>query len=239
MKLLYTILVFTFAVNICLGQVGIKTTNPQKALHIGGTTSTIRVDGLNATNNTTQFVAGEDNRVHVNTNGNLVLDAKPYTPKLLVDLGNNLVGTAKEIKTDNVGARITKDLKSGTFIIDKKGNYKINFAISVDQIKRRVDPANGKYWLIDGDAKLITVNCFIDGNLVCQAAKIYMSKNVGNPNNQVALGVLTLEAKAFVFLNTTGNHTYKLQGVLEGETKGVRADFGNPSKYNTFQIIGY
>ena len=64
--------------NICLGQttgVGINETVPEQKLHLGSQTGTIRVDGLNGTNNEYNGnVAGQTYPVYVDSNGDLTLE---------------------------------------------------------------------------------------------------------------------------------------------------------------------
>jgi len=64
------IFIFFISFSTIYGQVGINTTNPQEALHIGGTTGTIRVESLSASYN--DYNGGD-----VNNNGNMSDDKYP------------------------------------------------------------------------------------------------------------------------------------------------------------------
>ena len=55
----------TFYSLLSIGQVGINNTNPQQELHVSGTNSTIRIEGLNATNNPLNLGPNEIGRAHV------------------------------------------------------------------------------------------------------------------------------------------------------------------------------
>ena len=59
---------FSIAQNI-----GINTPTPAEQVHVAGATSTIRIDGLDATNNVKNLGAGSSSRVYVNAAGDLVL----------------------------------------------------------------------------------------------------------------------------------------------------------------------
>lgn len=60
-------------------QVGIGTNNPQETLHIAGTTSTIRIEGLDALNNPQNLGSSELTPVYVDYKGNLTLTKPTYT----------------------------------------------------------------------------------------------------------------------------------------------------------------
>jgi len=68
--------------SICFGQtsgVGINELTPEQQLHLGSQTGTIRVDGLNSTNN--GFNGGEVDRtypLYVDANGDMTLDVSAY-----------------------------------------------------------------------------------------------------------------------------------------------------------------
>ena len=51
MRKIINILIVSLIATTTFAQVGIGTTNPQEDLHISGTTSSIRIESLNSTNN--------------------------------------------------------------------------------------------------------------------------------------------------------------------------------------------
>jgi len=89
MKKLYTIALLTLPF-LGFSQVGINTTSPQEALHIGGTTSKVRIDGLNTTNNINNLGAGSSSRVYANANGDLVLGSYSRNVAILFDSADYL-----------------------------------------------------------------------------------------------------------------------------------------------------
>ncbi len=72
------ILLFLLFTGVSFGQVGIGTILPQEDLHIGGTDSTIRIDGLNSINNPDNN--GISTNLLIDGQGNLVLG--PSTNKI-------------------------------------------------------------------------------------------------------------------------------------------------------------
>jgi len=63
------------ASSFAIAQVGIGTTNPQKELHIAGTTSTIRIEKLNSVNSAAFNDGVKISPVFVDGNGDLTLDS--------------------------------------------------------------------------------------------------------------------------------------------------------------------
>ena len=78
------------ATSLSLAQVGINTTTPQEELHIEGATSTIRVEGLNLTNNNLNLGTIENTRVYVDTDGDLVLGTGSTDIEVLFNPANYL-----------------------------------------------------------------------------------------------------------------------------------------------------
>lgn len=75
MKHIYLLFLSAFTASYC--QVGIGTANPQQILHVAGGNSTIRIEGLDAVNNTLNNVTSLT-PVYVTNNGNLTLDPPSY-----------------------------------------------------------------------------------------------------------------------------------------------------------------
>lgn len=71
-------------------QVGINTNTPLEELHVAGNTSNIRIEGLNATNNTANLGAGNSTRVFVDGDGDLVLGAAKNNIEVLFNPFNYL-----------------------------------------------------------------------------------------------------------------------------------------------------
>lgn len=79
--------------------VGINEENPQQTLHLGSSTGTIRVDGLNSTNNT--YNGGEVDKtypLYVNHNGDMTLETSAY---------NNSDGNDAYLSTDPINSEVS------------------------------------------------------------------------------------------------------------------------------------
>lgn len=79
---------FSIAQNI-----GINTPMPAQQVHVAGSTSTIRIDGLDATNNVKNLGAGSSSRVYVNAAGDLVLGDATNNVEVIFDNANYLDDT--------------------------------------------------------------------------------------------------------------------------------------------------
>mgnify|MGYP006206653581 FL=1 len=75
----YYLLLITFCSIFTFGQVGVGTTNPQESLHIGGNTSTIRIEGLDQFNDPLNLGATALTPVFVDNQGNFTLVKPGYT----------------------------------------------------------------------------------------------------------------------------------------------------------------
>ena len=89
MKKYYTLFIFAYC-STFFGQVGVNTTNPQEELHVGGSNSTIRVDGLNTPNNINNLGAASSTPVYVDADGDLVLGTLADNVEILFDSENYL-----------------------------------------------------------------------------------------------------------------------------------------------------
>jgi hypothetical protein len=78
MKKHYLLLVMLCSI-FTFGQVGVGTTTPQESLHIGGNTSTIRIEGLDQFNDPLNLGATELTPVFVDNQGNFTLVKPSYT----------------------------------------------------------------------------------------------------------------------------------------------------------------
>lgn len=94
MKSLYLYLTVLLASFSNAQNVGINTTTPQEELHIAGETSTIRVEGLDETNNINNLGQLSTSKVFVNEFGDLVLGEMTDNVQLIFDSENYLQDVA-------------------------------------------------------------------------------------------------------------------------------------------------
>lgn len=142
-------LLFLFSTFLAIAQVGVNTTNPQEELHIAGANSTIRVEGLNATNNPLNLGEAENTRVYVNSSGDLVLNTIPTNIEVLFNPANYLAdpldtggADTNQVNQTGVGSGYSeagwpRQIGPGlsTFTLTKPAIVEINYAISYEIYK--------------------------------------------------------------------------------------------------------
>lgn len=89
-KISLTSILCIFCNFIISQNVGINTVNPQEELHVAGSNSNIRVEGLNEANNPNNLGTLSTSKVFVNEFGDLVLGELEDNVELIFDSGNYL-----------------------------------------------------------------------------------------------------------------------------------------------------
>lgn len=142
----------------CSAQVGIKTTNPQQGLHVGGTNSTVKVDGLSYPANPNNLGPGSSSRVFVDASGDLVLGTKDNNIAILFDSENYLKDDSEPsinlITQHGYGdgftyAGIPRDIPNSTFTLTQPAIIEINYSVSWNIEKNANQRVN------DGHARVI------------------------------------------------------------------------------------
>ena len=116
--------------------VGINEDNPQQALHLGSSTGTIRVDGLNAANN--NYNGGELDKtypLYVDNNGDMTLQTTAY---------NNSDGNDAFLSTDPINSEVSItlaqandgyeviEITSYDFTVDRNTILEIKYSLSIE-----------------------------------------------------------------------------------------------------------
>jgi len=92
-KLFSLVILTFFSTTLMHAQIGIGTTNPLEDLHISGNNSTLRIDGINATNNSNNLANvtnGKNAIASADENGNIVLQSLPAGIDVLLNAKNFL-----------------------------------------------------------------------------------------------------------------------------------------------------
>lgn len=139
MKKLYImplIILLNFTLHAQVSGVGVGTTNPQQKLHLGSQTGTIRVDGLNSTNNT--FNGGGADQtypVYADHNGDLTLKISAFQNSDGSDAyttaainGTVAITTAQ---SPNDGYE-TVEITSYTFTVARNTTLEMKYSLSVE-----------------------------------------------------------------------------------------------------------
>lgn len=140
------VIIFTFSSLVTIAQVGVNTNTPQEELHVSGSTSTIRIEGLNAVNNPLNLGVNENTRVYANSNGDLVLNNVPANIEVLFNPANYL---ADPLDTGGADSNVVGQTGTGsgysyagwprqtgpglsTFTLTRPAIVEINYSITYD-----------------------------------------------------------------------------------------------------------
>ncbi len=207
-------------------QVGIGTTDPLQQLHIAGSNSTIRVEGLDSINNLNNNGV-DDVSVLVNSNGDFVL-GQPATDSEVDIQGGTLISPSVTFSS-GTGAWMTQTLASGNFNLTSERWVNGVYEIAVSNILR----SNGSV-ISDGAPRQLSVFLYVDGQQVSRDSKIYTSST---SSGTIVTGYVILGGNFYQKL-TPGNHTYQIVGAIFGGSHSIRASFGGASIIDRLQIIG-
>ncbi|MCC4212862.1 hypothetical protein [Leeuwenhoekiella parthenopeia] len=208
------------------GNVGISNTAPKEKLHISGNTSTIRVDGLNTTNNTTNVV-GDPMPVYVDDNGTMVLRPSLVQTYMPVDVYNFTTGNT--ISSSN-GGGVTTTLYTSTFTLTQQSLVFINYQFSAQLFR------NGGGAITDGKPRLFRGWVEVNGDTNRPLA--YDTGTYANrpdSSGTYANGFYYLSGSTYVQL-PAGTHTVRLFGLGYGGNFDYQILFGG-TDYEHFQII--
>lgn len=249
MKLIHTIRYSTllgFISIISLAQnVGINTTNPQQKLEIAGTVNvidtnigttgvklvqpTIRIDGLNSTNNSTVFSGADTvNPLYVDANGNTI------TIKGVEAYNNTQPGTDAIITPVTLTANpsgVTANLVTVSFTLNQASIVNISSMLSAN-----VKNSSGAE-LVDGRARLIGAGFYFTAKPAAETTIVLNSTtaNESIPFTNFTSGSVSSQLKISPSLEMVlpaGNYTVALRGIVNGATPT-----GSPNFYPANQAI--
>lgn len=221
-KLYFTcILVLVFSsLKAQLSGVGIGTTNPQQKLHLGSSTGTIRVDGLNSPNNPYNG-GGVDKTypLYVNENGDMTLSLSTFQNSDGTDAitsSTPLSATSLSMAAGSmpIGFRSTVILPY-TITVNRNAILEVKYNISFEVLK------NAATKVKDNRPRNITTFYTLDAPALLaatprygQAAKCYYNNNdlVATPVN-AAQGIMYNCSTTYITL-TPGTHTLRFYGTL-------------------------
>ena len=141
-KLLYFNLLIGLMSYAQTSGVGINETNPEQALHLGSQTGTIRVDGLNSTNNS--YNGGELDKtypLYVDNNGDMTLQTTAY---------NNSDGNDAFLSTDPINSEVSItlaqandgyeviEITSYDFTVDRNTILEIKYSLSIEVFRNNL-----------------------------------------------------------------------------------------------------
>lgn len=201
--------------------VGINKDNPQQALHLGSQTGTIRVEGLNSTNNS--FNGGGTDKtypVYVDHNGDLTLKVSAFQNSdgsdayTTTGVNGNLSITTAQVPNDGYE---TVEITSYTFTVARNTTLEIKYSLSIEVF------ANSSLTIIkDQYARNITNFFTLDAPTLTSttrryapSSKCYFNRNdiVLNPTAapDAATGFIYNSGTTYMTL-TPGTHTIRFYG---------------------------
>lgn len=221
--LLITILLGTFTGYSQVQGVGINEDNPQQTLHLGSQTGTIRVDGLNSTNNS--FNGGGVDQtypLYVDHNGDLTLKVSAFQNSDGADayttaaINGTVTITTAQLPNDGYE---TVEITSYTFTVARNTTLEIKYSLSVE-----VFQDNALTIIKDAYARNITNFFTLDTPTLTSttrryapSSKCYFNRNDAATNPaaapDAATGYIYNSGTTYMYL-TPGVHTVRFYGTI-------------------------
>ena len=216
------ILTFLMATAVSNAQVGIGTTNPQQELHIAGTNSTIRVEGLNATNNPNNTGGTDTFPVHVDANGDFVIPNAPSTVEQLVNVFDPMPSVINLQTQANSGYN-SIELYNRSFTLTKTALVIINYTQGYD-----VQSYNNTTYVSDSRAKMIQSWFYLGDGTTPDFTKLYgnYGQSYTNTNGNTATGYMYNSGTASILL-TPGTYSIHVYGGVFGGSFTAAAAFSS------------
>ncbi len=196
---------------ILFSQVGINTTNPEKELHIAGPTSTLRIEGLNALNNTSNTGISTV-QIHVNADGDMVLPSDKTGVEVLINSADTISNSSSiNIATGANGEENFAQLYSVSFTLTQPAVVRIYYAMSYEVLA-----VTGIDRVEDGKSKLIRNYMYLGDGVSPNFGATYGNKastyaNISFPGEEVVRGPFYNTALEIVSL-PTGTHSIHIYG---------------------------
>jgi len=214
---------------ICFGQtsgVGINELVPEQALHLGSQTGTIRVDGLNSTNN--GFNGGEVDRtypLYVDANGDLTLDISAYQNSDGDDAFDtaSINGTVTILPVGLDDGYEVVEITSIPITIDRDVMLELKYSLSIE-----VFQDNALTIIKDAYARNVTNYFTVDTPVLnsttrryAQSSKCYFNRNDAGTDASAApnaaTGFIYNSGTTYIPL-TAGTHTLRFYGSASSGT---------------------
>jgi len=212
-----------FTVLTSLAQVGIGTTIPQEALHVAGNSSTIRIEGLNSTNNIENLGGGDIYNLMVDADGDLTIGNQ--SGEIMSDFDNLAIPVV--IQTTPTAGLNSAELYQKTFTLTQNALVVINYTISMDFYNY-----GGTAAIDDGRSKMGHNYFYLGDGTTADTSKAYgMTTSVyANSDCDTASGYVYNSQSVSIPLGP-GTHSVHLYGSVYGgnasATAAFRVLFGN------------
>ena len=249
-----TIYIAVLFCNFLFSQVGIGTTTPQQDLHIAGTTSTIRIQSLNATNKPLLNVPPRLAPVYVKANGDLTLDPPNYTVGESVGVNeplnflisvpnfvpNGPYGDGTVVANDATITNAVTQIVSVPFTCPQNALIEVRYAMTID-LSDQLLPAPAASTFSDISAR--TVRCYYyidlnnDGLDATELSKKYgLHGEAYTSFSQGSVGYAFIHGVGYGNI-PEGNHSLVFFGeTTDGNSRLTYVGFGGSSDYLKIRI---
>lgn len=238
MKIIYWYILLTCAPVFSQQGVGIGTPNPQQALHIFSPTGTIRLEGLNAANNS--YNGGDvdgDMDLTNNTFPLYVDDKGDFTLKLDVHIISEeidelddtmLPNSSISLPTGDTDGIITTEITSYPITVNRASILEVKYNLSFD-----IYLDNTKTVISDNLARRVYTYLNVTGQTreYGPATKTYSS---GSTNSTP--GIMYTNSTAYISLPSAGTYDLKLMGAVSSDIKGSGGGTTSQSTYVEFAV---
>lgn len=239
---------------ITFSQVGIGTSNPQKDLHVAGSTSTIRIESLNSTNQPVLNDGSKLAPVYVKPNGDLTLFPPGYTVgeaagtneplNFLISIPNFIpngpFGDGTVVENPVGVTNATQQLVSVPFSSPQNALIEVRYAMTIDLSDEFLPQAAASTF---SDISARTVRCYFyidlnsDGLDATELSKVYgLHGEAYTSYNQGSVGYAFIHGVGYGNI-PMGNHSLVFFGqTSDGTNRKTYVGFGGSSDYLKIRI---
>ncbi len=240
--------------NFMFSQVGIGTTTPLQDLHVAGTTSTIRIQSLNATNKPLLNIPPRLAPVYVTGNGDLTISPPGYATgegvgvneplNFLISIPNFVpngpYGDGTVVANDATVTSAVNQIASVPFSSPQDALIEVRYAMTID-LSDQLLPAPAASTFNDISARTVRCYFYIDLNSDGLDA-VELSKKYGlhgeayTSFSQGSVGYAFIHGVGYGNI-PTGNHSLVFYGeTADGNNRLTYVGFGGSSDYLKIRI---
>jgi len=224
-KKILTLCLSLFVGANCFSQVGIGTTDPQQDLHIAGSSSSIRIDGLNQTNNANNY-GTRPVPVHANADGDLIAPGLPASAEIIHNGENFITSTNYWERTGSLGETWSGEIyRTSSFTLTQPALISIHYSLGMS-----VRQWGTNLVVRDGKPKILSSWLELGDGTTADPAKRYGSSSqtytCSAPGGHVIDGFLYNTASDAILLpaGTYSFHMYFIMSNHNGAPGGLASD---------------
>jgi hypothetical protein len=250
----YIKLCLIFACSNLFAQVGIGTTTPQEALHIGGATSTLRIDPLSTADSPVENPAGKNVKAYVDGNGDITFGsgfgattAEPLN--FLIDIPNFIdddpyalgYGSGTVVTSPMGITEVEAEINSVVFTVPQDATVEVKYGITLlvagNDLSASVPTAYVPYDKAVSMKVYFCVDVNNDGLDVTEKSIRHGYKGQSYETNYGGtIGYPYMNSQGYLTL-PAGTHALKFFGVTEGNITELQSvGYGGDKDYLKIRI---